>query len=33
LTDEGLIAEMEQHNMDATNELALNEKKGKKKRG
>jgi hypothetical protein len=24
---------MEQHNMDATNELALNEKKGKKKRG
>jgi cardiolipin synthase A/B len=32
LTDEGLLAEMEEHNMDAGNELALNAK-GKKKRG
>lgn len=31
LTDEGLMAEMEQHNMDASNELALKVKKTKKK--
>jgi hypothetical protein len=30
LTDEGLLAELEQHKIDATSELALNTK-GKKK--